>query len=819
MRDPEVYAAWDDNPLTADPTWTDISQYVREWSVRQSRDEVIGRFQAGTAQLLLDNRDRRFEPHYAAGAYFPNVKRRRGMKIVLPRYALDLPGTSGHNASTPAAAALDITVDIDIRVKVALDDWTPTATGVFISKDTAGAGGRSWSFDQLSNGALRFIASADGTNVNTNVSVPNPGLTNGTPKWLRVTFDADNGAAGRDIKFYLSDDGVVWTQTGATQTVAGTSSIANTATAVTIGDRAASPTPLAGLFHYAEVRNGIGGTVVASPAFDQPAGTTSFADAQGLPWTVNGASSAFVRTTDEPVYRGFIESIELDYPLVGKDAVARVTCADLTALLEGVKLQNPYVRAVMSDTPVAYYRLNDTGEVDSAGNIPAADTAGTGFGFYTTTGVTHQQPDAITDGADGAATFDGVTGFVASAVPVPIVNKMAVDAWFKSGSATFQRIADQQADGVVDFSLLLDSAGAVTFQFGQSSTSGIWQVTSSTGYADDAWHHVVGLVDVAAGDMFIWVDGVEDSVSTSTTGTPAAPSAATDWSIAVQDAANPQFFNGSLSDVAVYSGNHPDIAAHYAARNALLNDTAGERVTTVASYAGVPAPLLGADDGLSVLTSADNLETQSALAALRDVELTEAGAVFADRAGILTFRGRDAAWSAAGRAIQADLTGYTAIELSDPASDLANVVRNTRRNGTTHVARDDASATEHGESTLALSTVSSTAAEAQGRAAYDLARRSDPDQLRIQGLEFVLQEATFRPLVERELWDRVSVSLAPPGGGDPIEQEALVTGRAHSWKPGVWRMGLSLSALEARHYWVLDVAGWSELGETTRLSF
>ena len=36
-----------------------------------------------------------------------------------------LPGTAGNSFSVPDAAALDIVGDIDIRVKCALDDWTP----------------------------------------------------------------------------------------------------------------------------------------------------------------------------------------------------------------------------------------------------------------------------------------------------------------------------------------------------------------------------------------------------------------------------------------------------------------------------------------------------------------------------------------------------------------------------------------------------------------------------------------------------------------------------------------------------------------------
>ena len=44
-----------------------------------------------------------------------------------------LPGVSGNYLSVPDEAALDITGDIDIRVQVAMDDWTPAADQVLVS--------------------------------------------------------------------------------------------------------------------------------------------------------------------------------------------------------------------------------------------------------------------------------------------------------------------------------------------------------------------------------------------------------------------------------------------------------------------------------------------------------------------------------------------------------------------------------------------------------------------------------------------------------------------------------------------------------------
>lgn len=55
-----------------DPTWTDISAYVRGATVKRGSSRVdspILRYEAGTAQIRLDNRDRRFDPTNLDGPY------------------------------------------------------------------------------------------------------------------------------------------------------------------------------------------------------------------------------------------------------------------------------------------------------------------------------------------------------------------------------------------------------------------------------------------------------------------------------------------------------------------------------------------------------------------------------------------------------------------------------------------------------------------------------------------------------------------------------------------------------------------------------
>ncbi len=68
-----------DPPLT--PIWTDVSGYVREVHIRRGRQHERGRIEAGTATLILDNRDRRFDPTYELGPHYGQILPMRRVRI------------------------------------------------------------------------------------------------------------------------------------------------------------------------------------------------------------------------------------------------------------------------------------------------------------------------------------------------------------------------------------------------------------------------------------------------------------------------------------------------------------------------------------------------------------------------------------------------------------------------------------------------------------------------------------------------------------------------------------------------------------------
>lgn len=215
--------------------------------------------------------------------------------VTLVEY-LSLPGVSNNRASTPDSAAISLTGDIDIRVKAALDDWTPASTSTLMAKwNTTLQSNGSFIFWVTTAGFLEFVWSPTGASAAliTATSTAAPTVTDGEPSWLRVTMDANDGAGGREVKFWTSEDGESWTQLGDTVTGASTS-IYDSNASLSLGALSSGVSPLAGDIYKAELSGTIGGANVAcfDPATDAAAGdTTVTSSTTGEIWTISSSGS------------------------------------------------------------------------------------------------------------------------------------------------------------------------------------------------------------------------------------------------------------------------------------------------------------------------------------------------------------------------------------------------------------------------------------------------------------------------------------------------------------------------------------------------
>lgn len=71
------------DPTVSSPTWTDITDYIGRGGIRvtHGRQFELDKIEAGTSDVELDNLDRRFDPTFTHGAYYPNVKPMRRLQL------------------------------------------------------------------------------------------------------------------------------------------------------------------------------------------------------------------------------------------------------------------------------------------------------------------------------------------------------------------------------------------------------------------------------------------------------------------------------------------------------------------------------------------------------------------------------------------------------------------------------------------------------------------------------------------------------------------------------------------------------------------
>jgi hypothetical protein len=187
-----------------------------------------------------------FEPiDYGALGYFPVLN------------------SLANTITTADYAALGITGDIDIRFKIAMNDWTPGATRFFAGQ-ASGTNNLAWNFGISGTGLLILYwyplgTSASLSTINANAAT---GITDGTQSWVRVAFDVNNGAGGRTAQFYKSTDGLNWTQIGTNVTVGATTNLFDSTANLNLGYVPATGSGFDGKFYAAEIRDGINGSVV-----------------------------------------------------------------------------------------------------------------------------------------------------------------------------------------------------------------------------------------------------------------------------------------------------------------------------------------------------------------------------------------------------------------------------------------------------------------------------------------------------------------------------------------------------------------------------
>lgn len=388
-------------------TWTDVSSDVRyedKIRITRGRSDWGRQVDPGRCNFSLSNTDGKYSPQNPESPLFGQIGRNTPVRVsvAMGSVALALPGGEGDAASTPDTAALDITGDIDIRVDATLANWclpdypstgeTTYPQTNLIGKDDDSQ--RSWVLSTRRSRPYLEWSSNGSFITNAALATADLPLTTSGRIAIRATLDVDNGASGNTVRFYTAPTMAgPWTQLGDPVTTSGTTSIFSGSAPLRVGDAKwlDNSWPI-GSVHSAEVRSGIGGTVVASPDFTaQAVGASSFADSAGRTWTITGQAEI---TNRKVRFVGEIASWTPRWDTGGKDVTTQVEAAGVLRRLGvgSIPTKSPMFREFTSPGRVetgihAYWPMEDGADATKIGSAvsghpPMTYTAGVTLAAY-----------------------------------------------------------------------------------------------------------------------------------------------------------------------------------------------------------------------------------------------------------------------------------------------------------------------------------------------------------------------------------------------------------------------------------------------------
>lgn len=290
--------------LKIDGTWTDITSDVYrrdEIVITRGRSNEEGQIGPGSCSLTLNNRSGKYSPRNPTGVYYGKIGRNTPIRVAVNHGTayLNIADTFGDRGTTVDHASLDITGDIDVRFEAILDDWYAADETFLMGKYSTS--GRSWVLTIL-GGRLLLGWTTDGSagTFTSEISTEKVVLPGTRRLAVRATLDVDDGSGNHVVTFYTapSISSGAWTQLGDPNTDAGTTSIFSGSAALDVGHvgNILSHLGPVGQILAAEVRSGIGGSVVVNPDWTaQTPGATSFADGAGRTWTLSGDATIINR--------------------------------------------------------------------------------------------------------------------------------------------------------------------------------------------------------------------------------------------------------------------------------------------------------------------------------------------------------------------------------------------------------------------------------------------------------------------------------------------------------------------------------------------
>ncbi|MFE2019892.1 hypothetical protein ACFW9O_17835 [Streptomyces sp. NPDC059499] len=654
--------------------WTDVTADVRKASkVRHSRGRRSQGARADPASvgLVLNSPNGLYSNRNPLSPYFGLLGRNTPLRLSTAGGDTILRGYGGTNdrAATPDIAALDITGDLDVRVDAQIEDWAVPAGMDLMGKWGANTqlswllftyNRRLWLY-HTSGGTTATLLGAQST-----VMLPIPASGRLA---VRATLDVNNGASGHTVVYYTAPTMAgPWTQLGAPIVTAGTTSIFSGTASLYVMNVLNGLSAPTGAFYSAEVRSGIGGTVVANPNFAaQTIGATGFTDAAGRMWALEGASEItdrWVRCVTEVSEwppRWHVSGHNITAPIEASGLLRRLTAGRNS-------LQSTLRRRIPSYGPLAYWPLEEGRSATQAyspiRNVAPLRLSGFDFG----SDGTLSGSDALPVLTEDARFFGGVRPGADGQWQVELVYKL------DEMPASLTTMFLIRTTGIAPRILVQIQTNNVRLVGQNAAGDELFSSSTTAPGFTGAWNRLKISTQTSGGNVTArvgWVTIGEGGVST-----PTVYAGTAGHVTSVESQFGPLLQGMSFGHLSVFETYNP--GAYDFADHGFDGEVAGTRAIRLTDEQGVELTYFG-DRADTTRMGPQRSDTLPAL--LEDVAESDGGILFEDRYQLaLAYRGRHTLYNQAPALVldYADLT-----QPFEPVEDdtVRNDVTVTRENG------------------------------------------------------------------------------------------------------------------------------------------
>jgi hypothetical protein len=249
-----------------------------------------------------------------------------------------------------------------------------------------------------------------------------------------------------------------------------------------------------------------------------------------------------------------------------------------------------YSSAVLADSPVAYYRLDE-----SAGTTLCDSSASHTNGTFNASGITYGAPGALGGSSDTAVSADGSNGVIGTGGSVgPTGNhSFTLEGWVRSTASTqSQALVDMGGVGqgqIIGLAMWQNVGFTCGAPDGPSllaldtyQTCNDWDTrTVGVNLFDQQWHHIAISYDSVTGNVTGYVDGKSLGAEPRHVATLNVQPSAVHVGNWIPDSTLNKFWKGGADEVAVYSSplSAARIAAHFGAASTVAGRPTGTTVT------------------------------------------------------------------------------------------------------------------------------------------------------------------------------------------------------------------------------------------------